>query len=159
MDRPHSISRATSLSANEVAHMVGELLHEIMATIGSQAFRFDFEETLECLLAFINQEKYFVFVAHAADGSAIGFVAIYESYALYAEGAFGTIPELFVRPEYRSGSVGKSLIEASKALGAQRGWSRIEVTTPPLPDFARTLNFYAKHGFSISGGRKLKCDL
>jgi GNAT superfamily N-acetyltransferase len=159
MNHPYSISRATPSSAEEVARMVGELLHEIMVTIGNQAFRFDFEETLERLLAFIKQEKYFVFVAHTADGKAIGFVSIYESYALYAEGAFGTIPELFVRPQYRSSSVGTSLVQACKELGAQRGWRRIEVTTPPLPEFDRTLNFYLQHGFSISGGRKLKCDL
>jgi GNAT superfamily N-acetyltransferase len=159
MNHPHSISRATPSSAEEVAHMVGELLSEIMATIGSQAFHFDFEETLERLLAFIKQEKYFVFVAHTADGKAIGFVSMYESYALYAEGAFGTIPELFVRPQYRSGAVGKALIRACKELGMQRGWRRIEVTTPPLPEFDRTLNFYLQHGFSISGGRKLKFNL
>ena len=48
------------------------------------------------------REKYFVFVARDGIGSAVGFVTLYESYALYAEGAFGTIPELYVRPAYRS---------------------------------------------------------
>jgi hypothetical protein len=33
------------------------------------------------------------------------------------------------------------------------------VTTPPLPQFDRTLAFYAKQGFAITGGRKLKAVL
>jgi GNAT superfamily N-acetyltransferase len=139
--------------------MVGELLHEIMAATGSQAFHFDRQATVERLLDYIQQEKYFVFVAYAAGENPVGFISVYESYALYAEGVFGTIAELFVHPRHRSSMVGQSLIEAAKALGAQRGWKRMEVTTPPLPEFDRTLRFYQKHGFTISGGRKLKCGL
>ncbi|OGW49676.1 MAG: GNAT family N-acetyltransferase, partial [Nitrospirae bacterium RBG_19FT_COMBO_58_9] len=89
----------------------------------------------------------------------LGFLALYESYALYAEGSFGTIPELFVRPAYRSSGVGATLISEAQGVGQARGWSRIEVTTPPLPQFDRTLAFYQQQGFSISGGRKLKIDL
>jgi hypothetical protein len=33
------------------------------------------------------------------------------------------------------------------------------VTTPPLTQFKRTLSFYEGHGFSRSGGLKLKADL
>jgi GNAT superfamily N-acetyltransferase len=92
-------------------------------------------------------------------GKPVGFIALYESYALYAEGAFGTIPELYVRPEYRSKGVGKKLTDKAKELAAAKGWARLEVTTPPLPQFERTLQFYEKEGFSITGGRKLKTNL
>jgi hypothetical protein len=30
------------------------------------------------------------------------------------------------------------------------------VTTPPIPLFDDTLKFYRKHGFTVSGGQKLK---
>ena len=43
----------------------------------------------------------------------------------------------------------------ARAHGRQQGWSRIDVTIPPLPAFARTLGFDEREGFSISGGRKL----
>ena len=83
----------------------------------------------------------------------------YESYALYAEGAFGTIPELYVRPEYRGNALGLRLVSEVKSFGSSRGWTRLEVTTPPLPQFERTLAFYEREGFAIAGGRKLKVCL
>lgn len=136
--------------------MVGELLHEIMSTIGTPAFNFSLEETTTRLRDFIDQEKYFVFVARGGMSDAVGFVALYESHALYAEGAFGTIPELYVHPGFRSQSVGKALLEQAKSFALTRGWKRLEVTTPPLPQFDKTLAFYEREGFSIAGGRKLK---
>jgi GNAT superfamily N-acetyltransferase len=81
---------------------------------------------------------------------------LYESYALYAEGIYGTIPELYVRPAYRSLGIGRRLVAGAKDYGAERGWTRIEVTTPPLPQFDRTLAFYERQGFAVSGGRKLR---
>lgn len=139
--------------------MVGELLAEIMNAIAVQAFNFDLGETVARLTDFIQNDKYFVFVARGNDGSAAGFIALYEGYALYAEGAFGTIPELYVRPAHRAHAVGLGLVVQAKAFGVARGWSRLEVTTPPLPQFDRTLAFYEREGFAISGGRKLQVAL
>lgn len=139
--------------------MVGELLAEIMNAIGIQAFNFDLDETTSRLTDFLDREKYFVFVARSESKSPAGFIALYESYALYAEGAFGTIPELYVRPQYRSNELGLHLVSQAKTFGSSRGWTRLEVTTPALPPFERTLAFYEREGFSISGGRKLKVSL
>ncbi len=108
--------------------------------IGIQAFHFDFDETVARLKAFIEQEKYFVFVAKAEHSGLVSFIALYESYALYAEGAFGTIPELFIRPRFRSQNTGRRLIEQAKAFGKAHGWTRLEVTTPPLPPFDKKYN-------------------
>lgn len=154
-----SLQRATADNSHEVAVMVGELLDEIMSAIGIQAFNFSLDETVQRLKDFIGREKYFVFVASDEDARAIGFVALYESHALYAEGAFGTIPELYVRPGYRSLGVGLRLLEQAKSFGKSRGWKRLEVTTPPLPLFDKTLTFYEREGFAITGGRKLKVVL
>ena len=154
-----TIQKATIDDSNEIAVMVGELLDEIMAAIGIQVFNFSLDETALRLKDFIGQEKYFVFVARDGNTNAIGFVAMYEGYALYAEGAFGTIPELYVRPAYRSQGVGLRLLEQAKSFGNSRGWTRLEVTTPPLPQFDKTLLFYEREGFAITGGRKLKVTL
>ena len=154
-----AIQRATTNHANEVAIMVGELLHEIMNAIGIQAFHFDLDETTVRLTDFIEHEKYFVFIAKDMEADPVGFITLYESYALYAEGAFGTIPELYVRPKFRSQDIGHHLVEQAKAFGDSRGWKRLEVTTPPLPQFDRTLSFYERDGFAITGGRKLKIAL
>jgi|SRR5674476_357665 len=154
-----TIQRATINDAREVAVMVGELLAEIMNAIGVQAFNFDLDETTARLEDFLSHDKYFVFVARSGNLSPAGFIALYESYALYAEGAFGTIPELYVRSAYRKNKLGLHLVSQAKSFGASRGWTRLEVTTPPLPQFDRTLAFYEREGFAISGGRKLKIDL
>ena len=154
-----SIQRATINDALEVAVMVGELLNEIMSAIGVQAFNFSLDETTARLKGFIDREKYFVFVAQSENAGPVGFIALYESHALYAEGAFGTIPELFVRPEFRSQDLGLRLVEQAKTFGSSRGWKRLEVTTPPLPQFDKTLTFYGREGFAITGGRKLKVVL
>lgn len=152
------IRRAESADAEDVAVLVGELLHEIMAGIDSNVFHFDLAETTTRLEQYISEEKNFVFAAQA-DDETVGFVTVYESFALYAEGAFGTMAGLYVRPDSRSRVVGKALIGAVKAFGETRSWSRLEVTTPPLPQFDATLAFYEREGFAISGGRKLKKEL
>lgn len=154
-----TIQRVTAGDSHEVAVMVGELLGEIMSAIGIPAFNFHLAETTARLRDLLNREQYFVFVACDDRGSAIGFVALYESHALYAEGSFGTIPELYVRPEYRSKNIGLRLLSQAKSFGISRGWKRLEVTTPPLPQFDKTLAFYEREGFSITGGRKLKVAL
>ena len=159
MIRNPIIQPTTTNDAHDVAVMVGELLAEIMAAIGSQVFNFDLAETTDRLTDFLNRERYFVFIARDELDSAAGFIALYESYALYAEGAFGTIPELYVRPQFRSSQLGLRFVSRAKTFGASRGWTRLEVTTPPLPQFDRTLAFYEREGFSISGGRKLKVAL
>ena len=159
MNTSFTIYRATADDAREVSIMVGELLTEIMNAIGVQAFNFDLDETTARLNDFISQEKYFVFIARNASGDPIGFIALSESYALYAEGTFGTIPELYVRPSYRANRLGLDLVFQAKSFGVSRGWTRLEVTTPPLPQFDGTLAFYEREGFSITGGRKLKVTL
>jgi GNAT superfamily N-acetyltransferase len=154
-----TVRQASAEDAPAIAVMVGALLDEIMRAIGQQAFRFDAAETRTRLMAFLEGGHYHVFVVHDEQGIAVGFLSLYESYALYAEGAFGTIPELYVRPEHRGCGLGHRLIAAAQALGFSRGWTRLEVTTPPLPEYEQTLRFYEREGFVITGGRKLKHPL
>lgn len=145
---------------NDLAVMVGELLKEIMDKIKIQAFNFDPVATESRAKDLISKNRYWVFIAtETASKNNAGFISLYESYALYAEGAYGTIPELYVCPEYRSMKIGQALIRNAMNFGKSKGWSRLEVTTPPLPEFDKTLAFYESNGFTISGGRKLKTDI
>ena len=154
------IDHAQPDDAPIIAQMVGGLLREIMAMIGTSVFGFYREETEARARSWMADGKYSVLPARDADrGEPLGFLALYESFALYAEGSFGTIPELFVRPAYRSNGVGAALLSEAKRMGQAKGWHRLKVTTPPLPQFDRTLAFYQQQGFSISGGRKLKLEL
>lgn len=159
METDITIHRATVDDAWKVAVLVDELLTEISHAIGVQAFNYDLEEISIKLQDLIEQNKYFVFVACSGRNESIGLLTLYESYALYAGGAFGTIPELYVRPAYRSSKVGLRLLLHAREFAASKGWSHLEVTTPPLPQFDKTLAFYEREGFAITGGRKLKMDL
>jgi GNAT superfamily N-acetyltransferase len=152
------IVQAGPSDAPIVTALVGELLQEIMGVIGTAAFGFSPTETEARAQGWLTDGTYTVLLAR--DGKAtLGFLALTESRALYAEGTFGTIPELYVRPAFRSRKVGALLVGEAKRLARSRGWTRLEVTTPPLPQFERTFAFYEREGFGISGGRKMKADL
>lgn len=138
-------------------HVIHPLLNTIKATELNPAITL--QKATARLADFITREKYFVFVARDDSGAVVGFIALYESHALYSDGAFGTIPELYVRSAYRAHHLGLRLVEQAKSFGLSRGWTRLKVTTPPLPQFDRTLAFYEREGFTISGGRKLKVSL
>lgn len=152
------ITLAQPEEAAVVAALVGELLHEIMAAVSDKVFNFHRADTEARASAWLRDGCYSVLLARDG-GVPIGFLALYQSYALYTEGAYGTIPEFYVRPAHRSKGVGAALLEQARRVGQSRGWRRLEVTTPPLPEFDRTLAFYQREGFSISGGRKLKLEL
>jgi len=152
------IDVAQPSDADVIATMVGELLHEIMAAVQEKAFGFHHADTVARAHAWMKDGLYTVLLARAA-AEPVGFLALYESYALYTEGMYGTIPELYVRPSHRSQGVGTALLAEAKRLGQHKGWRRLEVTTPPLPQFDRSLAFYQRQGFSVSGGRKMKMEL
>lgn len=153
------ITRIEPEHYNEVSVMVGELLDEIIQLINEPVFHFDQEETQKRIKALTEAEKYWIFIAMDNNNDVVGFVSLYESYALYAEGVYGTIPEFYVRPAYRSQNIGKDLLDKAIDFSQQKNWNQLEVTTPPLPEFARTLQFYREHSFQITGGRKLKLEI
>ena len=129
-----------------------------METVQDKAFGFHHGDTVVRARSWLKDGLYTVLLAHEGE-EPLGFLALHESYALYTEGAYGTIPEFYVCPAHRSKGVGAALLEEARRLGQSRGWRRLEVTTPPLPQFDRTMAFYQRKGFSLSGGRKLKLDL
>ena len=144
----------------ELSVMVGELLNEIMERIGDNVFNFNRAETEKRAVSLVSAEKYWIFIACDVEtNSTVGFVSLYESYALYSEGAYGTMPELYVKSDWRSKHVGQKLLSRVNEFAKEKNWHRLEVTTPPLPEFKRTLEFYRSNGFEITGGRKLKADI
>jgi GNAT superfamily N-acetyltransferase len=98
---------------------------------------------------------HWAFLARDADGAAVGFMTLAESFAIFARGRYGIINELWVHPDARAQGVGAALLLHCKAFGRARGWRRIDVTAPPGPEWDRSFDFYRKHGFTPTG-RKLK---
>lgn len=95
--------------------------------------------------------------ADESENEPIGLLTLVESFAIYANGPFGIIPEMYVVPDWRSKGVGKRLIDRAAEYGRQRGWSRIDVTGPESAD-PRTIGFYESCGFRFAGP-KLKLTL
>jgi len=160
MGRKIEIAPLQQADYHDLSMMVGELLDEIMNRINARVFQRNQQETEATLRDLVAGNRYWVFVARNTSSRAnIGFASVYEGRALYTQGAFGVIPELYVRPDWRCSQVGKMLLDRVCRLAREKGWRRIEVTTPPLPEFDRTLSFYCSNGFEITGGRKLKIDI
>jgi GNAT superfamily N-acetyltransferase len=140
-----------------IAAMVKALTDEIMVRTGAAHFDLDPAQAAARCREFLARGVYAVFLAVDADTHKIsGFAALCESHALYAQGAFGIIQEFYVEPASRSRGLGRQLLEALAAHARQRGWKRLELCTPPLPEFERSLDFYADHGFEVTGGRKMR---
>ena len=155
---PIHVSAAMPSDAPTIARLVGELLREITDAIGRQVFAYSLVDTEARARAWLEEESYTVLLAR--DGECVaGLLTLSECRALYAEGRFGIIAELYVTPDRRSQGVGRTLVAEAKRAAGSKGWARLEVTTPPLPQFERTLAFYERQGFTVSGGRKMKMAL
>lgn len=128
-----------------VAYLLGALFAEVEHSPD--------EEQIAGIFAAIDaDDRHSTLLALDDDGDAVGVITITESLALYAGGYIGVINELYVVPEFRSEGVGKILLDAAKELATDRGWKRLEVTTPG-DDFAKTLHFYEREGFFRIGPR------
>ena len=153
----YTVRQATPLDAAAIADMVQQLLEEIMTITGSMHFHVDLPAMVLRSEKFVTDGTYTVFIAMDRDGhTPAGLITLTETHSLYAGGAFGIIPELYVQPAFRCSGVGFLLMEAAKAFGCNRGWQRLEVTTPSLPAFERTFDFYRRYGFEVAGGKKMK---
>ena len=139
---------ATVSDAQEVGRLVWMLLKELSRT-GS--CRFSIEELQQRASDFIASGRVTAVLA-LQDESAIGVVTLNDCCAIYA-GSFGEITEFYVSPDNRSSGVGAMLMEAAIEIAIERGWHRLEVSTPELPKWLRTANFYQQNDFEEVGSR------
>jgi GNAT superfamily N-acetyltransferase len=152
---PIVIRIATPTEAAIVAEMATALTSDIIQRTGVLHFNVDLPETTKLCERLIHSQAYVALIA-IDNSNPVGFAGLCESHALYTEGTFGIIQEFYVVPSERSAGVGAALIEAATAHAQSRGWRRLELCTPPLPEFQRSLMFYERHGFEVTGGRKMK---
>lgn len=96
-------------------------------------------------------DRFQVFAAKTSDGKIVGVMTLVETFAIYANGNYGIINEMYIDPEFRSGGVGAALIDAAKEYGRSKGWERIDVTAPESERWERTRQFYENNGFAFTG--------
>ncbi len=138
-----------------IAALVVELTTEICQLTKAQHFDIDLNGTIQRCKELITAGHYAAIIG-VYKNTPIAVVTITETYALYAGGKIGLIQEFYVSPQFRACGVGSMLIEQVKNYGKQHDWSCLELCTPPLPEFERTLNFYQKNGLMAVGGRKMR---
>jgi GNAT superfamily N-acetyltransferase len=96
--------------------------------------------------------------ARDTHGKLVGLLTLTQAFAIYANGRYGIIDEMYVTPAYRSAGIGHRLIAAAREIGREKGWQRIDVTTPESERWARTRRFYQREGFTYAGA-KLKLNV
>jgi GNAT superfamily N-acetyltransferase len=143
-----SVSQVGPEAALEVLGLVARLLEEL-GEEGDEAGTLNAGELAAAWRA--NEPRHRVFLAHAADGRAVGVATLTAAFAVYAGGEYGIINEMYVVPEHRSEGVGGLLIEAIKDHARTLGWRRLDVTAPESARWSRTREFYERHGFVFTG--------
>jgi len=103
-----------------------------------------------------HPERMHAVIAYGDAGEPVGLLTLTEGIAIYANGPYGVIPEMYVVPSARSSGVGRRLIERVVEIGRERGWSRIDVTAPESARWERTVRFYENCGFRFAGPKLKK---
>lgn len=153
-----NVRAASPRDAGIIAGLAVALTNEIIERTGMRHFDVD-QPGLEATCArLMTQDAYAALLA--LDGArVVGYAGMSVSHALYAGGTFGTVQEFYIAPDARSAGAGAKLLDAVRDYGHAQGWTRLELCTPPLPEFERTLAFYERNGFEVTGGRKMKATL
>lgn len=144
--------------AETIGSLVVQLTQEICERTHAQHFDIDLADTVERCAELLSAGHYAAIIGWS-ENIPVAVSTIAETYALYAGGKIGVIQEFYVIPEFRRSGVGTLLIERVRNYGQQRGWSCMELCTPPLPEFERTLSFYQHNGLIPVGGRKMRQNL
>ena len=145
------IEKASAIHVNVISDFVARLLSELD---GKQYSRFDFFKTTEALMN-DAATPYTVFLAKC-ESEYIGFISIVECRAIYAQGKYGVIQEMYIDSQNRSTGVGKRLLDCVAEYGRLEQWTRLEVTAPHAIKWKRTVQFYKKHDFVEIGPRLKK---
>ena len=150
--------QASPDEAEIIGSLVVQLTQEICERTNAHHFNIDLAGTVQRCKELLSAGHYAAIIA-CSGNIPVAVSTITETYALYAGGKIGLIQEFYVVPEFRSSGIGAKLIEQVRNYGQNRGWSCLELCTPPLPEFERTLSFYQDNGLVPVGGRKMRQQL
>ncbi|UXU48870.1 GNAT family N-acetyltransferase [Staphylococcus arlettae] len=143
----YNIIEVTKSDYRQVAVFTAKLLSELRGTTVSSS---NYLVTSQQLIQHNPQWTGFLIYDESV---AIGFLSLYQSTALYANGDLGIIQELYVEPSYRNRGVGSQLIHQAVTYGKTVNWQHIEVGTPNITRWPRTLHFYENQNFTTIGSR------
>ena len=145
-------------------HQDAKQIAELLSTFGDEIFTLTgakINTDKELIQKLFNDSlgKEFRAFVYEVNDKIIGFITFSDSFSLYAEGHYITITELYVDEKYRSKEIGKELLNAVVDTAKTENKTHLELTTPPLPIFQRSLDFYLNNGFEVTGGKKVKLEI
>jgi len=155
MPEPIEFRLAEPKHAATVAALVFDLTGEISARTEAQQFELELATLTRQCRDFLERGIYQAWLVYRGE-QAVGVATLSETFALYAGGKVGVVQEFYVAPQCRGEGIGARLMERVFSLGEKRGWTCVELCTPPLPEFEGALRFYQRHGFQAVGGRKMR---
>lgn len=98
-----------------------------------------------------RQNQYYVLAAKDEANNIMGILTLSVAFAIYANGEYGVIDEMYVDPAFRSTGVGALLVDEAVKIGKREGWARIDVTAPESERWNRSRRFYEQRGFQFTG--------
>jgi GNAT superfamily N-acetyltransferase len=134
------------------APVVFDWVMRLLAELGEEGEELGELNKDEVLLTWKRRPgQYHVLVAKNSSGEILGILTLSVAFAIYANGEYGIIDEMYVAPDHRSEGIGARLVEAARDIGKEQGWRRIDVTAPESERWERTRKFYEKLGFVFTG--------
>ncbi len=148
-----SISIRHATSADKEA--VGDLAHRLLLDV--DAPRFDPAGYASVAAELLDSDSGFIaYLAVTEIGNdvgekVVGLITLAETCALFSGGHFGELQEFYVDPDYRSGGLGRRMLQFAVEEGKRRKWQRLQVNAPSPGKSQRSYDFYKKAGFEDIG--------
>ena len=141
-----SIISIDEITKIEKQHL--EFIQELLFELTGENELLDDNKILKDLKSYLDK---FILLFIKMNHELVGIITIQEAFAFYANGKYGIINELYIKPKFRSKGLGELLIKESIKIAKHKNWKRIDVTAPPGDKWKRTKEFYIQNGFQYTG--------
>lgn len=140
-----------SYATVEEHKLVVRLVQKLLLELGDEAKDVGEMRTASILEQWSQEASRVSVLLVTHDSQCIGLMTLYESFAIYANGRYGIIGEMYVDPEFRNQGIGRRLLQKAKEHAREHGWTRIDVTAPEGENGHRARKFYEAAGFTFAG--------
>lgn len=124
-------------------NLVIDFITKLLFELNGSKVELDNKSLTKAYSEFILNDNNKIYIASDHEKE-IGIITVTQLIAIYTQGRYGIINELYVLPEYRSSGIGKLLLYEVIKFAKSKDWKRIEVGAPHQEKWQRTIDFYLK---------------